>query len=39
MPIRLTTLEGPTKNLENIFFEPENGQNDPLRGPNFELKF
>ena len=21
------------------FFDPENGQNDPLRGPNFDIRF
>ena len=24
---------------ENGFFDPENGQNDPLRGPKFDQKF
>ena len=28
-----------SKSPKNYFFGPQNGQNDPLNGPNFDIKF
>ena len=33
----LTSPKQLSKTPENVFFYPGNGQNEPLRGPNFDL--